>query len=90
LIVIVIYVDDGLILAHQREDIVELLVQQNEFEITICNKVSQFLGFQIKRLDNGNIKIHQAAYALKTLEMFNMNDSRSCTYRQGVIRHIVQ
>ncbi|KMQ86052.1 integrase core domain protein [Lasius niger] len=78
LIIIAIYVDDGLILANQKEDIAELLCQlQNKFVITICNEVSQFLGFQVERLDHGDIKIHQAAYALKTLEMFKMDDCRS-------------
>lgn len=75
LIVIAIYVDDGLIFANRTKDIHELVYQlQNKFEITICNEVSQFLGFQIERLDNGNIKIHQAAYIQRTLEMFKMDD----------------
>jgi len=63
LMIIAVYVDDGLILANRKEDIAELLCQlKNKFEITICNKVSQFLGFQIELLDNGDIKIHQTAY----------------------------
>lgn len=78
LIIIAVYVDDGLILAHQKKDITELLCKlQREFEITICDEVNQFLGFQIERLDNGNIRIHQTNYVLKTLEMFNMDDCRS-------------
>lgn len=77
-IIIAVYVDNGLILAHRKENITELLCElQSEFEITICDEVNQFLGFQIERLDNGNIRIHQTNYVLKTLEMFNMDDCRS-------------
>lgn len=75
LVVIAVYINDGLILTRWKEDIIEFLYKlQDEFEIIICDEVSQFLGFQIERLDNGSIKIHQTIY---TLKMFNMSDCRS-------------
>lgn len=77
LIIKAVYVVDGIIFAKRKNDITVVLNQlQNEFEITIYNEINQYLGFQIERLDDGRIKIHQTTYAVRTLEMFNMTDCR--------------
>jgi len=37
---------------------------QNKFEITIDDKINQFLSFQMEHFNNRNIKIHQTIHAI--------------------------
>lgn len=71
MIILAIYVDDGII-AGERADI-ELVLKhlKEQFEITTMD-VSCFLGFEIERLKDGSIFMHQSAYAAKVLEKFGM------------------
>ena len=72
-----IYVDDGLIAATKNEDIKMLLEQMKaEFEMTVSEEVTGFLGFEICQQENG-IFVHQAGYAKKVLKRFEMDDCKS-------------
>lgn len=73
--ILAIYVDDGLITGSDTTS-VELMIKylQEQFEIKSMN-VGCFLGFEIERMPNGSIFIHQTAYAKKILRKFCMEES---------------
>jgi len=73
LLILSIYVDDGLILARHREQIDLILEQMKErFEIHTVS-LSTYLGFQIIRQGKDTI-LHQTSYISKILRKFNMQD----------------
>lgn len=73
---VALYVDDGLVMATDKEDIECFLKElKNEFKITI-KPASYFLGIEIEHIENRGIKISQKAYAKKILERFNFQDSK--------------
>ena len=70
-VVLALYVDNGLIAATRQEDLEEFINQlKAEFKI-VSNEATYFLGLEIERFDNGDIKICQKSYAQKILERFN-------------------
>lgn len=73
-VVLALYVDDGLVAATHQEDLQEFLGQlEAEFKI-VQNEATYFLGLEIEKFDNGDIKICQKSYAQKILERFNFSD----------------
>ncbi len=74
-IILAIWVDDGLVVAHKIEDINRLInFMQKKFEIK-AKPLEYFLGLEIKQLENGSIHVNQAAYATKVLAKFGMLNS---------------
>ncbi|KMQ83327.1 integrase core domain protein [Lasius niger] len=69
-LILVVYVDDGLIGATDSQDLEVFLKElKSEFKI-ISKKAEYFLGLEIKQEEN-NVKISQQAYARRILERFN-------------------
>lgn len=74
LLILAIYVDDGIIFAEEQRDIEHLLRQlKKNFEIHQL-ELSSFLGFQIHRGVEGEIYLHQFNYIKKLLKTFRMTD----------------
>ena len=75
LLIIAIYVDDGVIFSDNRNSIeyaLKLLSQR--FEIHSVES-STFLGFQVHRGTNNEIVIHQKSYVNKILKKYDMDES---------------
>ncbi len=71
-----LYVDDALIAANRQEDLHEFISQlQKEFLITPGDAM-YFLGLEIEKKSNGDIKICQKSYAQKILERFSFIGSK--------------
>jgi hypothetical protein len=76
-ILLALYVDDGLVAATDVQELDSFLSQlKSEFEITI-KEATYFLGIEIKREQDGSIKISQPAYAKKVLERFGFENCKS-------------
>lgn len=76
LLIITIYVDDGLIFAHNQETIEDAIAKlKTRFDIHRVES-STYLGFQIDISNQGNIFIHQEGYIKKILNKFNMNEAK--------------
>lgn len=74
MIVLAIYVDDGLIASENEKAILPVIDHlQKEFEIKIFD-VGCFLGFEIDQRSNGSIHVSQRAYAQRVLQRFGMMD----------------
>jgi len=72
LVIIVIYVDDGVIFARRKRDIDDILYKlEQRFEIHIMEPTT-FLGFQMKRSESGSIILHQSAYVSKIIKRFKL------------------
>ena len=68
-LILVVYVDDGLVAATDSQDLEDFLEElKSEFKI-VSKKAKYFLGFEIEK-ESGNIKISQKSYAKKILERF--------------------
>lgn len=77
LLIIALYVDDGIIFARSKKDIDVILQKlEQQFEIHVTDG-STFLGFQIKKDDYGGIFLYQEAYIHKMLEKFDMTEANS-------------
>ena len=77
LLIIGIYVDDGIMLAENQEEIQKVMSQlRKRFEVHSVGS-SAFLGFQIYRGTAGEIILHQASYISAILKRFNMIDAKS-------------
>lgn len=75
LMVIIIYVDDGLIIAEDDDHILNVLRKlENEFEMREM-EVNTYRGLQIVQNKDG-ILIHQEKYTRKVLDTFNMSDAK--------------
>lgn len=73
LMIVCIYVDDGIIVSESEDEIDKLLTQlKSQFEIHEVD-LTGFLGFQIERNEKG-IFLHQSNYVRRLLEKFNMNE----------------
>lgn len=69
--ILTLYVDDGMIASTSRAELEKFLSQlREEFKI-VSEEASYFLGLEIKRQSNGDIKVCQKSYAQKILERFN-------------------
>lgn len=78
LIIIIVYVDDGLIFARNDTDIIKILKQlKDKFEIREL-EVNNYRGLEVVVKDDA-ILIHQASYVKKILNNFNMANSNSVT-----------
>ena len=78
LMLMTIYVDDGLVVASDESLIDKFFSDLNrEFKITSSKEVKSFLGLEINRLQDGSIFIHQSRYIERMLEKFNMNGANS-------------
>jgi hypothetical protein len=74
-LIVVLYVDDGIVAATYDEDCQNFLKNLTaEFKIT-AGPVSCFLGIEIKQQKDGSIFITQETYARKILQKFNMLES---------------
>lgn len=74
IIMLVIYVDDGMIVGNNLADIDKVIAHmEKHFEVKMVN-AGCFLGIEIDQLDDGSIFIHQNGYAKRVLERFNMKD----------------
>lgn len=70
LIIVTIYVDDGVIFAERQEDIDRILsLLANKFEMRSL-KLCSFLGFQIEKQQDFNITLHQTNYVNKIVNRF--------------------
>ena len=73
-LIIVLYVDDGIVAATHVKDCHKLLVDLTaEFKMT-AGPVSCFLGVEVRQQQNGSIFITHEAYAKKVLEKFLMHE----------------
>jgi len=76
-VVLVLYVDDGLIAATHYKDLQEFLAQlKAEFKI-VSKDATYFLGLKIEKQNNGDIRISQRSYAQRILERFNFVDCKT-------------
>lgn len=77
ILIIVIYVDDGLIFAQNLDEINIILKELHErFEVHEADS-TVFLGFQINQSKKSHsLFIHQDAYVKRMLEKFNMTSSK--------------
>lgn len=76
LLLVVLYVDDGLVVATDLENS-KILIEELKKEFKITTKPAPyFLELEIERNDDGAIKISQQAYTKKILQRFNMENSR--------------
>lgn len=71
LVIVTIYVDDGIVFAELEQDIQHIMSQlRSEFEVHKM-EVSTFLGFQIERPRLFQIILHQTDYINKKLNKYN-------------------
>lgn len=71
-LILVLYVDDGLVAATDPHDQEEFLQElKSEFRI-VSKSATYFLGIEIEQMQ-GRIKIHQEAYAKRILQRFNFS-----------------
>lgn len=77
LVIIAIYVDDGIIFSESKTEIDKILNQlKDRFEVHMIESQA-FLGFQIERNKDGSIYLHQKNYIQNILKRFNMEDCKS-------------
>lgn len=75
-----VYVDDGIIIGENLDDLEEIINKlQKEFDLRVCQNVSNYIGLDIEEEKNG-IKLHQEKYSEKLLQKFNMSNVRDCSY----------
>lgn len=73
---LVLYVDDGILLAQDDEALDEMLsIIKKEFVIT-TSPVNTFVGMEIERLEDDSIFIHQRGFISSLLNKFNMQDCK--------------
>lgn len=76
ILIIAIYVDDGLVLAENQSTIDKTMdLLKREFEMT-KTEVSTFLGFQIERRNKEEIMLYQEGYINKILNRFGMEEAK--------------
>lgn len=79
-VILVIFVDDGLILSESRDVILQVLQQLKlEFEVTTC-ELSYYVGMQIQRNpETGSIFIYQKRYIEQLIAKFGLENANSCS-----------
>jgi hypothetical protein len=76
MLIIALYVDDGLVAGSDTEELNQFVEQlKSQFKVTV-KPASYFLGLQIEQQSNGDIKINQSGYARKTLERFGFDECK--------------
>lgn len=77
LVILCIYVDDGLVFADD-ESTISVIIEQMKSEFEIHNvEVTSYLGFQIDISSKGNIFLHQTNYIHKVLKRYEMDQCSS-------------
>lgn len=75
MLIVVLYVDDGIIFAQDRKNSQNLMKQLSEkFEIQEI-KTNRFIGLQYLIDDQGNISLYQEDYIKKIINRFNMREA---------------
>ena len=73
-LIIVIYVDDGIVICKNVVQMENLLQELGkEFQIT-HGALNRYLGMEIKTLDDGSIFLNQGSYAQKLIRKFGFED----------------
>lgn len=76
ILLIALYVDDGLVAASDTDDLNQFIEQlKHQFKVTV-RPATYFLGLQIEQQSNGNIKIGQSGYAKKILQRFGFDECK--------------
>lgn len=76
IIILALYVDDGLIACSDEEEAQRFLTELKE-RFKIKSKLANYyLGLEISREDNGTVKVNQTAYTKKVLERFGMSECK--------------
>lgn len=76
-VVLAIYVDDGLIVGKDKEEILKILTILNKrFEIRINTEPKTYLGMELKKDSNG-LYITQTEYTKSVLRMYNMQNCKN-------------
>lgn len=84
LAIIVIYVDDGVIFAHEQSIIDDLISQlEQRFEMRSM-PLSSFLGFQIERTSADHILLHQSSYISKLVKRYTEDLSTLKPHRSPI------
>lgn len=84
-LLVLLFVDDGLVVASDKKDADVFLKQLTEkFEATVTVNVENFLGIQIEQREDGCIFISQAAYVQKILRKYGMSDAKAVSTRMEV------
>lgn len=77
ILILAIYIDDGLIASTSSSKITSLLQHLSTALRIIASPLSTFLGMEIEQYEDGSIFANQAAYARKVLDRFRMDDANS-------------
>lgn len=76
MVLIGIYVDDGIILAENEETAMKIInALEQAFQITV-SEPEYFLGMEIKQ-ENGSIFLHGTGYIDRLIKKFNMEDAKT-------------
>lgn len=91
IIILGIYVDDGLLSSNSKDATKEILDYLEEhFEISI-EEANCFIGLQIERdTINNTLKIHQRPYLEKILKRYNMEDCKAVSTPMDVNTRLVK
>ena len=77
IVLLALYVDDGLIVSNSKEKLDEVLMSlKREFQIVISD-LNYYLGIQIDILNDNSIFIHQTTYIRHVLEKFGMSECKT-------------
>ncbi|BET02160.1 Reverse transcriptase (RNA-dependent DNA polymerase) [Nesidiocoris tenuis] len=75
-VMVSIYVDDGLVIGKDQDELIQVLASlKEEFDMTIEENPSFFLGMEISR-DSSGIKLSQEKYLRSVLQKFRMSDAK--------------
>lgn len=86
--IIAIYVDDGLAIAENKQDLENILCcLEKKFEIKICKNPKNLVGLEICR-DNTGITLKQKTYTENLLKIFNMNDAKPISIPCNIDKNI--
>ncbi len=73
-LLIVLYVDDGLVASQDSNDLDKFLTElKSQFSVTV-SAASCFLGIQISQWSDGSIALSQEGYVKNVLQRFNMSE----------------
>lgn len=76
-LLIVIYVDDGLVAGTDEEEISSFVSKlKDEFKVTV-GSLDCYLGMNIKQMKDGSVFLEQSAYTRKILSRFRMDESNA-------------
>lgn len=77
-LLLILYVDDGLVCGQDKSEIENLLEQlRSRFETKVFEPKC-FIGLEIERKSMQSISIHQRSYTMKIIEKFGMTNCKTC------------